>query len=89
MASGGDVEKCGGCRYKSAGGFEFFGGGERVACAVDEESGNAKAREVFCAELVGFTGRMQRKGEQQERRCGVWIFGGEHAGLPPAIRLAA
>ena len=46
-------------------------------------------REMLRAELCRLVRRVQRIGEQQERRGDIGRFGGEHARLTPAIGVAA
>src|SRR5580704_5914046 len=62
---------------------------ERIARALDEESGSVQVEEVLRAKLVRLAGRVQRIRKQEQSGGFFGRFGAEHAGLPSAVRVAA
>ena len=62
---------------------------ERIGGAVNEEGGNLQAREVLGAQALGFAGRVQGVGQQEESLDEPRFVGGKHRRLAPAIGLPA
>ena len=80
--------QAGGCGDLFPGGFDFFNGSEIVCGAVYKKRGYAQGREMFHAEFLGPSGRMQRVREQQQRFRNRRIFGGQHARLAASVGMS-
>lgn len=89
MAGFRDLVNFGAGRDEFAGGFEFLGGGEGIARAVDKDGGDAEIGEVFGAELGRLAGRMERVREERECIGDFGVFRGDHARLAAAVGLTA
>jgi len=69
--------------------LKFFGGSERIACAVYEQCRDVKIRKMFDAELVGLARGKERGGQKQEAISQVRVFGEQHRGLTAAVGMTS